>query len=56
MQKRSNLTSNLSIDTEVKIGNTLSKEDRDLQKLERILELERLRVDHAKLKKQILDS
>ncbi len=56
MQRRSNLVTNLSIDAEIKVNNTLSREEREIQKLERILEIECQRAEHAKLKQQILNS
>ena len=56
MQRRSNLVTNLSIDADVKLNHTLSKEEREIKKLERILEIERQRAEHAKLKQKIIDS
>lgn len=55
LQRRSNLATNLSIGAEVKVNNTLSREEREIQKLERILEIEKQRAEHAKLKQKIID-
>lgn len=55
LQRKSNLATNLSIDSDIKVGNALSREERELQKLARILEIEKQRAQHAKLKSEILD-